>query len=130
MICYTWWLPFSKGNHTPVWSDEKSFDMNRMKIHFKGVNLHIHDNILGHVLSRATLMRDLELMKQHNINAIRKLSSNSRMVDRSTDVGLPCKGNAPDLGGLREATGLSRRRVEARRFLQPGELLLNSRRCA
>jgi beta-galactosidase len=122
---------FPRGSNSPVWSDKKSFDADRMKVHFKGriknvrawsaeephlydavlqlkdvegrllmtsshqvgfrsveikggqllvngqpvllkgVNLHIHDDVLGHVPSRKTLMRDLELMKQHNINAIR-----------------------------------------------------------
>ncbi|MCB0638437.1 MAG: DUF4981 domain-containing protein, partial [Lewinella sp.] len=37
----------------------------------KGVNLHIHDDVLGHVPTRETMMTDIRLMKQHNINAVR-----------------------------------------------------------
>ncbi|MFV0564877.1 MAG: glycoside hydrolase family 2 TIM barrel-domain containing protein [Flavobacteriaceae bacterium] len=36
-----------------------------------GVNLHEHDGIKGHAPDRTTMMEDLTLMKQHNINAIR-----------------------------------------------------------
>ncbi|MDR7209557.1 glycoside hydrolase family 2 TIM barrel-domain containing protein [Flavobacterium piscis] len=37
----------------------------------KGVNIHEHDDVKGHVPVEATTMKDLQLMKEHNINAIR-----------------------------------------------------------
>lgn len=36
-----------------------------------GVNLHEHDGILGHTPNRETMLLDLKVMKQNNINAIR-----------------------------------------------------------
>jgi len=37
----------------------------------KGVNIHEHDDQKGHVPVEATTLKDLQLMKEHNINAIR-----------------------------------------------------------
>ena len=45
--------------------------VNGIPIVVKGVNLHIHDDVLGHVPSRETMMKDIRLMKQNNINAVR-----------------------------------------------------------
>ncbi len=45
--------------------------VNGVAITVKGVNLHIHDDVLGHVPSRETMMKDIRLMKKHNINAVR-----------------------------------------------------------
>ncbi len=45
--------------------------INGVDILVKGVNLHIHDDITGHVPSRETMMKDITLMKQNNINAVR-----------------------------------------------------------
>ena len=38
---------------------------------FKGVNRHEHSPDAGHHVDRALMIRDLELMKQHNVNAVR-----------------------------------------------------------
>ena len=38
---------------------------------FKGVNRHEHNPDTGHYVTRALMIRDLELMKQHNVNAVR-----------------------------------------------------------
>jgi beta-galactosidase len=38
---------------------------------FKGVNRHEHNPDTGHYVTRALMVRDLELMKQHNVNAVR-----------------------------------------------------------
>jgi beta-galactosidase len=38
---------------------------------FKGVNRHEHSPDTGHYVGRALMVRDLELMKQHNVNAVR-----------------------------------------------------------
>ena len=45
--------------------------VNGMPVLIKGVNLHIHDDIKGHVPSREVMLKDLQLMKQNNINAVR-----------------------------------------------------------
>ena len=45
--------------------------VNGKAITVNGVNLHEHDPLTGHFVPRETLMKDLEVMKQHNINAIR-----------------------------------------------------------
>ncbi len=38
---------------------------------FRGVNRHEHSPDTGHYLDRALMIRDIELMKQHNVNAVR-----------------------------------------------------------
>jgi beta-galactosidase len=45
--------------------------VNGQAILFKGVNRHEHDPDTGHTLDRALMVRDIELMKQHNINTVR-----------------------------------------------------------
>ncbi|MGB3619026.1 MAG: sugar-binding domain-containing protein, partial [Catalinimonas sp.] len=45
--------------------------LNGRPILFKGVNRHEFEPQTGRVVSEATMRRDLELMKQHNINAVR-----------------------------------------------------------
>ncbi|MDO6761473.1 glycoside hydrolase family 2 TIM barrel-domain containing protein [Tamlana sp. 2_MG-2023] len=38
---------------------------------FKGVNRHEHDPVLGHVTTKEMMLKDIQLMKQFNINAVR-----------------------------------------------------------
>jgi len=45
--------------------------VNGMPILVKGVNRHEHDDVTGHTLSRESMLRDIQLMKQFNINAVR-----------------------------------------------------------
>jgi beta-galactosidase len=45
--------------------------VNGKKIMVHGVNRHEHDEFLGHVPTRELMTRDIQLMKQHNINAVR-----------------------------------------------------------
>ncbi|AXP82792.1 Beta-galactosidase [Mariniflexile rhizosphaerae] len=45
--------------------------VNGVPVTLRGVNLHEHHETTGHVIDHATRMKDLELMKQNNINAIR-----------------------------------------------------------
>lgn len=45
--------------------------VNGKAIYVKGVNRHEHDEITGHVISEAGMIRDIELMKQNNINTVR-----------------------------------------------------------
>ena len=45
--------------------------VNGRKIYVKGVNMHEHHEVNGHVQDRATMIKDLSLMKQFNINTVR-----------------------------------------------------------
>ena len=45
--------------------------INGVAVKFKGVNRHEFDPDTGRVVSRQTMIRDIELMKQNNINAVR-----------------------------------------------------------
>ena len=44
---------------------------NGQPVKFKGVNIHEHNESTGHYVTEALIRRDFELMKQHNINAVR-----------------------------------------------------------
>ncbi|MHC4503021.1 MAG: beta-galactosidase, LacZ type [Planctomycetota bacterium] len=45
--------------------------VNGKPVLLKGVNRHEHDPDTGHTISAASMVRDIRLMKQHNINAVR-----------------------------------------------------------
>ncbi len=45
--------------------------INGKAVLLKGVNRHEHDPITGHVVSRESMLQDIRLMKQNNINAVR-----------------------------------------------------------
>ena len=45
--------------------------VNGKPIIFKGVNRHEHDPETGHVVSKASMLKDIQLMKEFNINAVR-----------------------------------------------------------
>lgn len=45
--------------------------LNGKPILFKGVNRHEHDPETGQYVTRESMIRDIELMKQHNVNAVR-----------------------------------------------------------
>ncbi len=45
--------------------------LNGVPIYIKGVNRHEHDPVYGHVISLASMLRDIKLMKRANINAVR-----------------------------------------------------------
>lgn len=47
------------------------FLVNGKAILMKGVNRHEHDPVTAHVISRESMLRDIELMKQNNINTVR-----------------------------------------------------------
>lgn len=49
----------------------KTFLVNGQPVKFKGVNVHEHNEFTGHYITREDILRDLELMKKSNINAIR-----------------------------------------------------------
>ncbi|MBE0639849.1 MAG: DUF4981 domain-containing protein [Bacteroidales bacterium] len=45
--------------------------INGVAVTLKGVNRHEHDPKTGHVITESSMIKDIELMKQHNINAVR-----------------------------------------------------------
>lgn len=49
----------------------RTFTVNGVAIKFKGVNRHDYNPRTGRVVSKEDMIKDIKLMKQHNINAIR-----------------------------------------------------------
>lgn len=47
------------------------FCVNGVPVLIKGVNRHEHDQYKGHVVSEEAMIKEISLMKQHNINAVR-----------------------------------------------------------
>jgi len=45
--------------------------VNGRAIYCKGVNRHEHDPVTGHYITRESMIRDIKIMKRHNINAVR-----------------------------------------------------------
>lgn len=45
--------------------------LNGERVMINGVNIHEHNPATGHVLTRELMLKDIDLMKQHNINAVR-----------------------------------------------------------
>ncbi len=45
--------------------------VNGKPIYVKGVNLHEHHDVNGHVVDKETMLKDIETMKKHNINTVR-----------------------------------------------------------
>ena len=45
--------------------------VNGKPVKFKGINRHEHDPVTAHTLSTASMIRDIRMMKQSNINAVR-----------------------------------------------------------
>ncbi len=64
--------------------------VNGRRIMIRGVNRHEHDPRTFHVVSEATLRRDLELMKAANINAVRAshYPNDPRLYDLADEMGL------------------------------------------
>ncbi len=50
---------------------DKQLLVNGKYVYIKGVNLHEHHQINGHVIDEATMLKDIQVMKSHNINAVR-----------------------------------------------------------
>lgn len=51
--------------------EKSQFLVNGKPVLIKGVNLHDHDDKTGHVVSEELTIKDMEVMKQNNVNAIR-----------------------------------------------------------
>lgn len=45
--------------------------VNRVPVYLKGVNRHEHDPVTAHYISKESMLVDIQLMKNHNINAVR-----------------------------------------------------------
>ena len=45
--------------------------VNGVAIHIKGTNMHEHNEVTGHVVDEATVLKDIRMMKSNNINAVR-----------------------------------------------------------
>jgi len=45
--------------------------INGVPVYLKGVNLHEHHDVTGHVIDEATILKDIKTMKSSNINAVR-----------------------------------------------------------
>ena len=45
--------------------------LNGRRLMINGVNIHEHNPATGHVVTRELMLKDIELMKRHNINAVR-----------------------------------------------------------
>ncbi len=75
------YLTDAKGNHTHVVSGKVGFrkveiidgifHINGTAVLIKGVNRHEHDQYKGHVISEEAMVKEIALMKQFNINAVR-----------------------------------------------------------
>ena len=50
---------------------DSQFLVNGSAIYLKGVNLHEHSDVDGHVISEELILKDIGLMKSNNINAVR-----------------------------------------------------------
>ena len=57
--------------------------INGKQVKFKGVNRHDSHPVKGAAVSREDVMRDLLLMKEHNVNAIRTSTIPMRPGSRS-----------------------------------------------
>ena len=80
---YTLWIRVfdSKGNETHALSQQVGFRsvalsggqvlVNGQPVLFKGVNRHEHDEWTGHVVSKESMRKDIQIMKANNINAVR-----------------------------------------------------------
>ncbi len=51
--------------------NEGNLLINGVRVYIKGVNRHEHDPVTGHVISEESMIRDIRLMKQFNINTVR-----------------------------------------------------------
>ncbi len=78
------------GFRTVSISDGGVLLLNGRPLKFRGVNRHEHHPRTGRTLDRATMLRDIELLKAHNVNAVRTshYPSDSRWYDLCDHFGL------------------------------------------
>nr|WP_246346891.1 glycoside hydrolase family 2 TIM barrel-domain containing protein [Sphingomonas jinjuensis] len=92
--------------------------VNGRPITIRGVNRHEHDPQTFHVISEASMRRDIELMKRNNINALRTshYPNDERLYDLADEYGLYVmdEANIESHGYLINArqTGIDRSKIE------------------
>ncbi len=64
-------VPYRIGFREAKMNDKGLFTINGETILVKGVNRHEHDPEIGHVVTMEMMLKDIMLMKRHNINAVR-----------------------------------------------------------
>lgn len=66
------------------------FHVNGVPVLIKGINRHEHDQFNGHVISEKAMIKEIELMKQFNINAVRTshYPTNERFYELCNEYGL------------------------------------------
>lgn len=64
--------------------------VNGKPVYLKGVNRHEHDETTGHVISEGSMIKDIMLMKQNNVNAVRTAHypNDSRWYELCDEYGL------------------------------------------
>ena len=69
---------------------EGVFFINGVEVLIKGVNRHEHDEFNGHVVSEEAMIREIQLMKQFNINAVRNshYPTDERFYELCNEYGL------------------------------------------
>jgi len=69
---------------------DKAMLINGKRVMLRGVNRHEHDERLGKTLDLASMVRDIELMKRHNFNAVRNshYPNDERWYDLCDQYGL------------------------------------------
>ncbi|MCU0409083.1 MAG: DUF4981 domain-containing protein, partial [Bacteroidales bacterium] len=50
---------------------DSQLHINGVPVRLKGTNMHEHHDVMGHVVDEATILKDIRVMKSHNINAVR-----------------------------------------------------------
>jgi len=67
-----------------------NFMVNGQKIYIKGVNRHEHDPVNGHAIGEKLMLKDIELLKQNNINAVRSCHypDNPRWLELCDEYGI------------------------------------------
>ncbi len=90
----------SKGNVIETLSSKTGFRkveikdaqlfVNGQYVYLKGVNRHEHDEVSGHVISEESMLEDIKLMKQYNVNTVRTCHypNDSRWYELCDEYGL------------------------------------------
>ncbi len=80
----------SKIGFRKVEIDDTIFKINGVAVLIKGVNRHEHDQYNGHVISEEAMIKEIALMKQFNLNAVRTshYPTNERFMELCDEYGL------------------------------------------
>jgi len=80
----------SKTGFRKVEIKDAQLFVNGRYVYLKGVNRHEHDELRGHVISEASMLEDIKLMKQYNVNTVRTCHypNDSRWYELCDEYGL------------------------------------------